>query len=219
MFNVVTIAREYGSGAGEIGRRVAEMLGWELVDRQILERVAALGHIDRNWVEEADEQSCGWWERVLRGFRFGGPEGLVGGFGETAVDRDGLQQFTARAIAEAANAGNCVIVGRCAQCVLRDRADVLHVLIWAPLAERLERLQRQVPAERDVAGLLHRLDAEHARYAQEYFGCSFCDRKLFHLCLNSTIGLELCAQLIADAVRGGLQQQLRVHPFEASARR
>jgi cytidylate kinase len=138
----------------------------------------------------------------LRGFRFGGPEGFTGGFGDSGVDRDGLQKFTAHVIAEAGKTGNCVIVGRCAQCVLRNAPGVLHVLVWAPLAERLERLKREHPKERDIAGLLHRMDAEHARYAQEYFNCSFCDRKLFHLCLNTTLGLDLCARLIVGAAAG-----------------
>ena len=199
MFSVVTIAREYGSGGCEIGRRLAEMLGWELVDRQLLERVAALGKIDPAWAQAADEQSCAWWERVLRGFRYGGPEHCTGAF-DSGVDRDELQRFTAGAIQEAGKRGRCVIVGRCAQCVLRDDPRVLHVLVWAPLQERLERLKLEHPEERDVPGLLRRMDADHARYAQDYFGCESCDRKLFHLCVNSTLGLETCARLIASAV-------------------
>lgn len=201
MFNVVTIAREYGSGGGEVGRRVAEMLGWELVDRQIIERVAALGKIDRAWAEEADEQSCAWWERVLNGFRHGGPEVYVGGVADTGVDRDELQRFTARVIEEAGKTGHCVIVGRCSQCVLRNEPNVLHVLVYAPLAERLARMKQLHPDERDIPGLLRRMDAEHARYAQDYFGCNFCDRGLFQLCVNSTLGLDACAQLIVKAIR------------------
>jgi cytidylate kinase len=200
MFDVVTIAREYGSGGGEIGRRLAEILGWELVDRKILERVAAIGKIDPAWAEAADEQSCAWWERVLRGFRYDGPEGLQGSFADAGVDRDGLQRFTARVITEAARASHCVIVGRCAQCVLRDYPRALHVLVWAPLAERLERRRVQFPEERDIPGLLRRMDAEHAKYALTYFGCNLCDRTLFHLCVNSTLGLEVCARLVASAV-------------------
>lgn len=215
MFDVVTIAREHGSGGGEIGRRVAELLGWELVDRQILERVAALGKVDPAWAEEADEQSCAWWERVLRGFRFGGPEGFAGILAGAAVDRDGLQRFTEQAIAEAGRNGHCVIVGRCAQCVLRSQPGVLHVLVWAPIAERLGRIKREYPHEQDVAGLLRRMDAEHARYALDYFGCNFCDRTQFHLCLNSTLGVDACARLIAGAI--GQQSESTSHSTKVPA--
>jgi cytidylate kinase len=201
MFNVVTIAREYGSGGAEVGRRVAEMLGWELVDRQLIERVAAMGGIDRAWAEEADEQSCAWWERVLNGFRHGGPEVYVGGLADTGVDRDSLQQFTARVIEEAGKAGRCVIVGRSSQCVLRKEPRALHVLVYAPLREKLERMKHRHPHEHDLQGLLRRMDAERARYAQEYFGFDSSGRGLYHLCLNSTQGLDACAGLIVGAIR------------------
>ena len=211
-FNVVTIAREYGSGGCEIGQLLAEMLGWELLDRQLLERVAALGKIDPESAGAADEQTSPWWERVLRGFRCGGPEHCTSGL-NIGVDRDEQQRFTVRAIQEAGKRGGCVIVGRCAQCVLRDQPGVLHVLVWAPLRDRLERLKQEHPEERDVAGLLRRMDAEQARYAHDYFGCEACDRKLFHLCLNSSIGLENCARLIACAVGAG-QPALNEQPAE-----
>jgi cytidylate kinase len=201
MFNVVTIAREYGSGGAEIGRRTAEMLGWTLIDKQIIERVATIGKIDRTWAEEADEQSCGWWERVLTGFRHGGPEVYVGGVADTGVDRDSLQQFTARVIEEAGKAGNCVIVGRSSQCVLHNEPAALHVLVFAPLMEKLERMKHRHPHERDLPGLLRRMDTERLRYASEYFKCDSRDRSLYHLCLNSTLGLDACAELIVSAIR------------------
>jgi cytidylate kinase len=207
MFKVVTIAREYGSGGAEIGRRAAEMLGWALVDKQIIERVATIGKIDRTWAEEADEQSCGWWERVLSGFRHGGPEVYVGGVADTGVDRDSLQKFTARVIEEAGKAGNCVIVGRSSQCVLHQEPTALHVMVYAPMHEKLERMKHRHPHERDLPGLLRRMDAERLRYAQEYFSCDSLQRSLYHLCLNSTLGLDACAQLIVNAVHSSTLKQ------------
>lgn len=207
MFKVVTIAREYGSGGAEIGRRTAEMLGWALVDKQIIERVAAIGKIDRTWAEEADEQSCGWWERVLSGFRHGGPEVYVGGVADTGVDRDSLQKFTARVIEEAGKAGNCVIVGRSSQCVLHQEPTALHVLVYAPMSEKLERMKHRHPNERDLPGLLRRMDAERLRYAQEYFSCNSHEHSLYHLCMNSTLGLDACAQLIVNAVHSSTLKQ------------
>jgi len=201
MFNVVTIVREYGSGGAEVGHRVAEILGWELVDKQIIERVAAVEKIDRAWAEAADEQSCAWWERVLRGFRHGGPEVYVGGVADTGVDRDSLQHFTARVIQKAAKAGNCVIVGRGSQCILHENPQVLHVLIYAPLREKLERMKHRHPRERDLPGLLRHMDSERLRYVDEYFSCNYADRGLYHLCLNSTLGIDACADVVAETIR------------------
>ena len=199
MFRVVTVAREFGSGGAEIGRRTAERLGWALLDKQIIEHVAAINKIDRHWAEHADEQCSGWWERVLAGFRHGGPELFIGEE-DLGVDRDTLRQFTARVIEDSARAGECVIVGRGSQCLLRTTPDVLHVLIYAPQVEKVERVRRRHPSERDLPAMLRRMDQERVRYCQEYYSLDPHDRHLYQLCLNSTLGEDVCAEIIAHAV-------------------
>jgi cytidylate kinase len=201
MFNIVTIAREYGSGGSDIGRQAAKMLGWELLDRQIIERVAAVNNVDRAWAAEADEQSCRWWEKVLSGFRYGGPALYLGGAWDMGVDRDLLQQFTVHVIEEAGKMGNCVIVGRSSQCVLRNEPRAMHVMVYAPLEEKLERMKQRHPHEHDLRRLLHSIDAERLRCAQDYFGCDLRERGLYHLCVNSTLGIDICAELIVHAIR------------------
>jgi cytidylate kinase len=117
------------------------------------------------------------------------------------VDRDGLQRFTARVITEAARAGNCVIVGRSSQCVLRHDPAALHVLVYAPQQEKLDRMSMRHSSERDLPALLHRMDAERSRYTRDYYGCDWSDRRLYQLCVNSTLGIGACAALIAGVVR------------------
>src|ERR1700722_9385316 len=102
MFNVVTIAREYGSGGADIGRRAAELLGFVCVDKEIIERAAAMGKVHPSWAEQCDEHASVWWERVMKSFRQGGPESYVGEGPEFGVDRDTLQEFTACVIEGAA---------------------------------------------------------------------------------------------------------------------
>ncbi|MDR3764530.1 MAG: cytidylate kinase-like family protein [Acidobacteriota bacterium] len=205
MFRVVTVAREYGSGGAEIGRRTAERLGWRLVDKQLIETIAVANHIDRAWVERADEQCSGWWDRLLGGFRHGGPELFIGEMDDIGVDHDTLQKFTARAIEESAKAGECVIVGRGSQCILQHAADVLHVLVFAPQEEKIERVRRRHPNERDFAALLRRMDQERLHYCQEYYGLDVSDRHLYQLCLNSGLGEDACAEMIAHAARASQQ--------------
>jgi len=200
MFNIVTIAREYGSGGADIGRKVAELLGWEFVDKQIIERVATMGKVDASWAEEADEHSSAWWERVMKGFRYGGLWSYSGEVAGTDVDRDALQQFTARVIEGAAKEGKCVIIGRGAQCVLRLHPHVFHVLVYAPLAEKVKRIKLRHPYERDSQALLHRIDSERAHYTQSYYGHDWSDRRLYHLCVNSTLGIEVCAKVIEQII-------------------
>jgi cytidylate kinase len=203
MFNVLTIAREYGSGGSDIGRKVAEFLGWECVDKQIIERVAAMGKVDPSWAEQADEHASAWWERVIKSLSQGVPDYYAGpGDGsEPVVDRDTLQQFTASVIQEAAKVGNCVIIGRGSGCVLRHDPHVLRVLVYAPLAERIKRIKLRHPHESDLQGLLPRMDAERAHYVQNYYGCDPSYRGLYHLCLNSTLGIDACAQLLVETIQ------------------
>jgi len=69
MVNVVTIAREFGAGGAETGRKVADLLGWEYLDKEIIERAAEVGHLPCDRAEAADERSQRWWDKVLRGFQ------------------------------------------------------------------------------------------------------------------------------------------------------
>jgi len=201
VFNVVTIAREYGSGGSDIGRKVADLLGWVCVDKQIIERVSAIGKVEPSWAEKADEHASAWWERVMKSFRMGGPESYVGEGSEFGLDRDTLQQFTSTVIEGAAKEGQCVIIGRSSQCVLRHRANVLHVLVFAPQAEKVARMKLRHPDEHDLPGLLHRMDNARAHYTLHYFGRDWLDRGLYHLLLNSTLGIDACARLIVQAIQ------------------
>jgi cytidylate kinase len=201
MFNVLTIAGEYGSGGSEIGRKVAELLGWECLDKQIIERAAAMGEMDSAWAARADEHASAWWERVMKSFRQGGLDSYVGEGAKVGVDRDTVQEFTASIIQEAAKVGNCVIIGRSAQCVLRRHANVFRVLVYAPLKEKLVRMKLRHPLERDVSALLRRIDSERLHYARYYYDCDSADPRLYHLTMNSSLGINTCAQMIAQIIR------------------
>jgi cytidylate kinase len=201
MFNVLTIAREYGSGGSEIGHKVAEILGWECVDKQIIERVAAKGKLDSAWAAQADEHAIAWWERLMKSFRRGGIESYVGEGTDLGADRDTVQVFTAGIIQEAAKIGNCVIIGRSAQCVLRRHANVLRMLVYAPLKEKLVRMKLRHPHERDVPALLRRIDSERLHYARYYYDCDSADPRLYHLTMNSTLGIDTCAKMVAQVIQ------------------
>jgi cytidylate kinase len=201
MFNVLTIAREYGSGGSEIGRKVAELLGWECVDKQIIERVAAMGKVEPSWAEQADEHAIAWWDLVMKSFRRGGPESYVGEGAELVVDHDTVQAFTASIIQEAAKVGNCVIIGRSAQCVLRSHPHVLRMLVYAPLNEKIARMKLRHPQEHNLQALLRRKDSERIHYARYYYDCDSTDPKLYHITMNSTLGIDTCARMVAQIIQ------------------
>ena len=196
MFNVVTIAREYGSGGAEVGMKVAEMLGWECLDKEIIERAAAAGQLAAVRAYAADEKSSGWWARVLRGFQQTG-QGMIP---PAVVDYDSVRDSTVRVIEQAAKVGHCVIIGRSSQCVLRRQPNVLHALVFAPMAEKVARVRLRHPEDPDVAVMMRRIDGERTHYTQTYYGKDWSDRGLYHICVNSTLGIEMCAKMIVQTV-------------------
>jgi hypothetical protein len=197
MFNAVTIASECGSGGSEIGRKVAELLGWMYVDMELVGRVASTGKVDPSWVEPAGANASAWWERVMNGLPKDGPVTYFDDGPGYETDPDALQQLTVKVIERAAKSGNCVIAGRGAQCILRRHPHVLHALVYAPLADKISRMKLRYPLEHDLHAVLNRIDGEHTRYTHRYYGHDWSNRGLYHLSLNSALGVDVCAKLIA----------------------
>src|ERR1035437_7461641 len=124
MFRVLTVAREYGSGGGLIARRVAEKLGWNLLDKALVEAIARSAQVDPDLARRYDERVDSWLHRLSRrGLWRGAFEG-VAALADTAVfDAETVASLGKSLILEAHSQGNCVIVGRGAQCVLQPRGE------------------------------------------------------------------------------------------------
>ncbi|MGB7760939.1 MAG: cytidylate kinase-like family protein [Bryobacteraceae bacterium] len=204
MFRVLTVAREYGSGGGLIARRVAEKLGWNLLDKALVEAIARSAQVDPDLARQYDERADSWLHRVARrGLWHGAFEG-VAAVSETEVfDAETVAALGKSLIAEAHSRGNCVIVGRGAQCVLQDRADVLHVFVHAPRAERIARLRRRVPSASNIEQLMRSTDQRRADFIRLYFGCDWKNIHLYHMLISSELGEETVADMIIEAIQRG----------------
>jgi cytidylate kinase len=201
MFKVVTVSREYGSGGAAIARLVAEKLGWKLLDREIIETVASTAHVDAETATRYDEHVDPWWRRFHR-------EGLRSMAVEAGITPGDAQFFDAKAMAEmskevmrnAATTGECVIVGRGAQCALQDRDEVLHVFIYAPWETRMQRVRDRMGDRRDLEDLIRSTDQERGSYVRTYYGCDWLDPHLYDMMLSSKFGTEAAASIIVNAV-------------------
>ncbi len=112
---------------------------------------------------------------MARALRFGPFEVVSPVDGDAILDAQRLQALTAAVIEEAARGGDCVIVGRGAQCLLRRRPDVFHVFVYAPHEERVRRLRQRLGPDADVDSLIEQVDRERAAYVQQHFGCNWLD--------------------------------------------
>jgi len=205
MFRVHTIAREYGSGGASIARKISERLGWDLLDKALLLEIAQAMRVEPELVRQYDERVDSWLHRISRrGLWHGAFEGVAAVAEEDFFDAETAAELARRVIEAAYERGNCVIVGRGAQCVLQDRADAFHVFIYAPWRERIARIRQRIPAETDVEGLIRSTDRQRADYIRLHFGCDWSDPHLYHMLISSELGEDEVASIIVEAItRGG----------------
>lgn len=205
-FRVVTVAREYGSGGAEIAARLATRLGYQLLDRTLIGRIAEAARIDPEVAARLDEHIDPWVERVSRALWRGGFEAVAPVDEGDVVDAERLAVLTGRVINEAAGVGECVIVGRGSQCVLRGRPDVFHVFVHGPRQERLARLRARLGPGRDVEAALEQTDRERTAYVRRNFGESWLDPRLYHLMLDSSLGEDTVVATILAGLGAGAPQ-------------
>jgi cytidylate kinase len=204
MFRVLTVAREYGSGGGLIARKIAEKLGWDLLDKGLVERIARLAQVDPGLAQEYDERVDSWVHRASRrGLWHGAFEGVATVTGLEVFDAEAMAALGRDLIIDSHSRGNCVIVGRGAQCVLQDRKDVLHVFIYAPWRERIARVRGRLTAAADVEHLIRLTDQQRAGFIRLYFGCNWNDPHLYHMLISSEFGEDDVARMIIDAIQRG----------------
>jgi cytidylate kinase len=197
---VVTVAREYGSGGALVAARVAEALGFRLLDRAIVEEAARGASCDPGVAEKLDEHVAAWRERLARSLAHGGFEGVASVSDADILDAERMAVLTRHVIEEAAEGGGCVIVGRGAQCVLAGRADAFHVFVYAPREARARRLRGRLGPEADVEAAMDKTDRERAAYLKRYFGRDWAELSLYHMMISSALGIETAAAAILGAI-------------------
>ncbi len=202
-FRVVTVAREYGSGGAAIAARLAQRLGYQLLDRALVERIAEEARIDPDLAGKLDEHVDPWARRIGRALWYGGLESVAVVDENDVVDSDRVAAIGGRIVEEAAAAGGCVIVGRGGQCLLRGRPDVFHVFVYAPREERLRRLRARLGPGADVELAVEDVDRERAAYTRRHFGEDRLNPHLYHLMVNAALGEEAIVSAILVALETG----------------
>jgi cytidylate kinase len=199
-YRALVISRQYGSGGGRIAAIIAERLGWRLLDGQIIEAVAQAMRTSRATIRTHDEHVARWFHRVNRDALK--CAALMGGTpcdDEDFLDADSVAKFTCKVIEEAAADGNCVVVGRGAQGILKNRRDVFRVFVSAPVEQRLQSVRNRT-GKPISEKQLNDVDAERVRYLSHYFGCKRDDPALYDLMISSTEGDEQTAMAILRAM-------------------
>ena len=197
---IITISREFGSGGRSVGHRVAELLGVPYYDKELVKQVAVETGFDEKFIEQEGEYASPW--QSLLSYAFAGGGGARQHMNGLST-ADFLWVIQCRVILDLAEKGPCVIVGRCADYILRERTDVLNVFIHAPISFRADRVVR-LYGESDVAPekRLEEKDKRRRAYYKHYADREWGMSQNYHLSLDSSlVGVERCAQLILDVAR------------------
>ncbi len=188
---IITISREFGSGGRTIGREVARELQIPCYDQELIGKIAEESGFARSYIAETGEDAShtSWLASALSNRDFNGHS-----------NQDDLWAAQRKVILKLAQRESCVIVGRCADYILRDEADCLRVFIHADMEKRAERIVQQY-GERPESPRKRLIEKDKRRkaYYQFYTNVKWGMAQNYHISLDSgVLGLEKCVEIIAD---------------------
>ena len=200
---IITISREFGSGGRSIGRMVAQKLGVPFYDKELVEQIALESGFAPKFVEEHGEHSPG---NSLFSYAFA-PQGVPGIMNGLST-ADFLWNIQCSVILQIADQGPCVIVGRNADYILKDRKDVLHAFIHANDEFRAERIVRLYgDSEKSPSARLAEKDKRRRVNYQHYTGRTWGMAYNYDICLDSSaIGVVECSDIIVNLVQKSKEQ-------------
>ena len=202
-YRVLTVNREFGSGGGRIAQTIAGKLGWKLLDRDIIDAIAYAAHVDSNVVRHYDEHVDSWLRRLNQQAMRSAALAAGLELGDDSVfDAEQMVKITRKVVEQAHIDGNCVIVGRGAQCILQHKPDVFHAFVYAPVRDRFQRLRNRLEKDANIEQRIRTVDSERAKYLQEFFGKSWCNIHLYDLMISSREDEDFTARVIMEAMTG-----------------
>ncbi len=194
---IITISREYGAGGLPVGRMIAEKLGIPFYDKKLVEHVAEESGFAPKFIEEHGEHSP---SGSVFSYAFA-PQGVPGVMNGLSTS-DYLWNVQCNVILQLAEKGPCVIVGRNADYILKDRKDVLNVFLHADIPSRVARVLEANPDEKNPEGRIAARDKRRRLNYQHYTGRTRGMSQNYHICLDTTtLGYEQCAEIILNAVK------------------
>ena len=199
MFRLITIEREYGSGAGAIAASLAEQLGWKLWDHLLTEEIARIARVDPSAVLRCDERMDSRVHRLAKVFWRGSYERSTP-LGNQIFDTDRMVAMMQDIMNRIAHEGNAVIVGRGAPYFLRENPDAFHIFLYAPRAEKIRRTIADGHSQEEAEEMVDSVDRERIAYVKHYFNADWPTRSLYHMMLNTAVGNEPVVQTILETM-------------------
>lgn len=192
---VITIARGYGSGGKTIGKMLSKELGIPFYDREILYMASDDSGINLGLFQKNDED-------VNKGLFDSSTKKYTGGIippeDSKFTSKENLFNYQAKIIKQLAESESCIIVGRCADYVLKDYKDIIKVFIWAPHNDCVNTVKDMFSlSEKEADKRIKKIDRHRSEFYHYYTGREWDNARNYDLCLNSAdLGFEGCVEAI-----------------------
>lgn len=203
---VITIGRQFGSGGREIGKKLAESLDIPFYDRELITLASKESGLCPEFFEKADERAS---HSLSYAFTLGFPFfGNVSPYNDY-LSNDTLFKIQSDTIRKIASEGSCVIVGRCADYILREDKRCVNVFIHSSLEKRMERIvQRNAVTVEEAKVLIEKTDKSRAGFYNYYSNKTWGLASTYHLSVDScSLGVEGTVAFIRSFVRKKLETE------------
>ncbi len=187
---IITISREYGSGGRYVGRLIADILGIKFYDKDFIKKLAEETGLSEEYIE-SNEQKRNSLSNLNNGYYFG------------LDNRDDLFLKESELIKEVADKESCVIIGRCADFILKDKPNVIKIFIYSDMENKIKRATEYYGMDKEKAQKeIKQIDKLRGNHYKYYTGTDWNNHSNYDICINSdTLGVEKSAQLICDFIK------------------
>lgn len=185
---ILTIGREYGSGGRIIGKMVAEQLGINFYDKELINITAEKSGFDPEVIARSEQKKT---------------NSFLYNLYMTANDlpiTDKIQIFQTKLIKELAQKESCVIVGRCADYILNECPHAYHAFIFAPLESRIKRAQEEYGITENVEQYVKRRDKDRESYYNSFTTNRWGYRGNYNITLDSSVGIDKCVEILKKLI-------------------
>jgi cytidylate kinase len=197
---VVTVEREFGSHGAEFAHNLAAHLGWRLLDSELVAAAARRAGVTPEFAAKLDEQLDPWYYRYGKVFWHDSIYTATGITDDQIFDSQRMLELIRQEILQAAKEGNCVIVGRGAACALAGQPGCFHLFVYATSKAKREWFSRTFPQKAQNADQhLAAFDKGRAAAIRKFYQQDWCARCLYHMQINSAIGMEAMIAAVKSA--------------------
>lgn len=192
---IITISRQYGSGGREVGEKLARELGYAYYDKEVIRKAISDNDISEEFLDK-DSESLGTMFSYFLSFS----NATTDKNEESLPLPDRVFLIQARAMKQLAAEGPCVIIGRCADYIMRDEDNLLNVLVYADLDARIKRvMDRNELSEKGAAARIKKTDRSRQLYYEQYTGLRWGDASNYDLSLStSRFGIDRTVEIVKE---------------------